>query len=113
MSFPEDDDGAAALQRSSCSSDQSSTAGTASLADAKQVRNHLEPGSVQAKRACADGSAFKKPGFRKVAGTTAVDLRGKYESSVTRKSFTAQGQKPHVDPALQSGCSVRAPQADF
>lgn len=48
MSFPEDD-GAAAAQLLL-------TTGTASLADAEQVLNHLEPGSVQAKRACADRS---------------------------------------------------------
>lgn len=63
MAFPEED-GAAAVPRSSCSHrarrpGQSFTTGTASLADAKQVLNHLEPGSVhprQANRACTDRS---------------------------------------------------------
>lgn len=98
MAFPEED-GAAALPHSSCSHrarrpGQSFTTGTASLADAKQVLNHLEPGNVhprQANRAYANRSVSNL-GFRKMAWMAAVDLRGKYESFVTGKSFTAQVQ---------------------
>lgn len=64
MAFPAED-GAAALLLSWCPSARSFTTGTASLAEVKQVLNHLEPGDVhsEAGKPCVRGSVRLRPQF--------------------------------------------------